>query len=87
LNDVADKVKHGTVCIALPHLVPAEVRAQTGNNGTLIDGKGKWIVTESFLKLKGSTELEPFLPKGNYIRYRFGDTEVKFSPVEGITTK
>ena len=83
LNDVIDKVKQGAVCVTLPHLAPAEVRAQTGNNGTLTDGQGKWIVTESFLSLVGSSDIEPFLPTGDYMRYQFGDKEVRFTPVGG----
>lgn len=89
LNDVEECVRQGAVCVALTHLAPAEIRRQTGNNGVLVDGRGKWVVSESFLDPNGivKTQVEPFLPKGNYIRYRFGNTEVKFSPSGGNQNK
>lgn len=87
LNDVIEKVKQGATCVALPHLAPPEVRSRTGNNGTITEGKGRWIVTESFLGLTGSPHLEPFLPSDNHIRYRFGDTEVKFTPAGANNNK
>ncbi len=89
LNDVEECVRQGAVCVALTHLAPAEIKRQTGNNGVLVDGRGKWVVSESFLDPNGivKTQVEPFLPKGNYIRYRFGNTEVKFSPSGGNQNK
>jgi hypothetical protein len=87
LNDVKELVKQGVVCVTLPHLAPAEVIAKTGSNGVLTDGQGKWIVCESFLNLKGDPELDPFLPSGDYIRYQFGNTEVKFTPAGGDNNK
>lgn len=87
LDDVKQCVRQGAVCVTLIHLAPAEIKARTGNNGILADGRGKWVVSGSFLDPGVKKQVEPFLPKGNYIRYRFGNTEVKFSPVGGNNNK
>jgi hypothetical protein len=80
LNAVSSRVKQGAVCVALPGLVPNEIRSATGNNGVVTDGAGKWVVTESFLTDLVKKNVQTFLPKENNIRYRFGDTEVQFQP-------
>lgn len=87
LADVRQRVKEGAICATLPHLAPSEVTDRTGNNGAMNDGQGKWIVAESFLNLIGIQDLKPFLPKGNYMTYQFGDKEVKFAPVGGDNNK
>lgn len=83
LDAVSSRVKRGAVCVALPGLVPKYVRTATSNNGVLLDGAGKWVVTESFLTDLVKQNVQPFLPKENYIRYRFGDTEVQIRPTNG----
>jgi hypothetical protein len=80
LDAVSSRVKQGAVCVSLPALVPKDIRTAAGNNGMVTDGSGKWVVTESFLTDQVKQNVQPFLPKENYIRYRFGDTEVQFRP-------
>lgn len=83
LSAVESCVKNGAVCVSLPHLVPGKVIDKTGVNGVFSEGKGKWLVTQSFDNKEVKRIIEPFLPKENHIRYRFGDTEVIFRPVDG----
>ena len=87
LEDVKKCVKNGAICISLPHLVPDDVKLKTGAKGKLKDGKGEWVVTNSFLDLKDDSVLKPFLPRDNAMSYRFGDTEVKFKPTNGDFNK
>jgi hypothetical protein len=83
LNDVKARVQQGAVCVSLPGLAPAEILSQTGNNGSVNDGQGEWIISESFLSNEVKLAVQDFLPQENYIRYQFGDTEVQFRPVAG----
>ncbi len=83
LEAVRSLVRNGAVCVSLPHLVPDKVLAETGSHGVLADGEGKWVVTESFLHETVQQHVEAFLPEDNYIRYRFGDREVEFRPIDG----
>ncbi|WP_430813810.1 T9SS type A sorting domain-containing protein [Carboxylicivirga sp. RSCT41] len=87
LTDVQARVRQGTLCISLPHLAPTDIYTQTGNNGSVTDGQGQWIVSESFLSDEVKQAVEPFLPQENYIRYQFGETEVQFRPVNGDNNK
>ncbi|WP_430813813.1 hypothetical protein [Carboxylicivirga sp. RSCT41] len=87
LNDVQARVQQGAVCVSLSSLAPADIVSQTGNNGSVSDGTGKWVVTESFLSDEVKTAVAPFLPAENYIRYKFGETEVKFRPYNGNNNK
>ncbi len=80
-------VRQGAVCMALPHLAPDYVLQGTGNNGIFQDGEGKWVVSGSFMNEIVKQNTEPFLPHEEYIRYRFGDTEVQFRPVDGDYNK
>lgn len=81
LKAVSECVSRGAVCVALPHLVPPAVRLRTGAEGSLEQGRGRWLVTESFLTEKVRLAARPVLPRENYIRYRFGDAVVEFRPV------
>jgi hypothetical protein len=83
LNAVQLRVQAGATCISLPHLAPDSIYNQTGNNGSVIDGQGLWVVTESFLSTVVREAVQPFLPTDNFIRYKFGNTEVRFTPVDG----
>ena len=87
LNDVRDKVKQGAVCVSLPGLAPTEILNRTGNNGSVTDGQGKWIISESFLSDEVKDGVQPFLPQEDYIRYQFGNTEVQFRPLGGDKNK
>jgi len=80
-------VKQGAVCVSLPNLAPAEILNQTGNNGSLADGQGQWIVSKSFLSDEVKQAVQSFLPQENYMRYQFGATEVQFRPVGGDKDK
>ena len=73
--------------MSLPNLALAEIANHTGNNWSVTDGQGKWIVSESFLSDEVKQAVQSFLPEENYIRYRFGDTEVQFIPVDGDNDK
>lgn len=87
LNAVVEKVEQGAICVTLPQLAPEEIVSQTGNNGSVKSGSGKWIVTESFLSSEVKQNVDLFLPKENYIRYQFGNTEVTFRPYDGDNNK
>ena len=87
LSYIKEKIKQGAVCVTLPQLAPEEILSQTGNNGNVESGLGKWIVTESFLSSEVKQAVELFLPKENYIRYQFGNTEVVFRPHDGDNNK
>jgi hypothetical protein len=87
LSNVKVRVQQGAVCVSLPQLAPGEIISQTGNNGSVNDGQGKWIVSESFLSNKVKQAVQPYLPKENYIRYQFGNTEVRFRPINGNNDK
>jgi len=86
-RDVKARVEQGAVCVSLPGLAPAEIVAQTGNCGSVTDGQGKWIITESFLSNEVKQAVQSFLPEENTIRYQFGDTQVQFRPVGGDNDK
>ncbi len=81
LNAVESLVKEGTICVSLPNLIPSRVKTQTGDNGILNDGKGKWIISKSFLTDEVKENIKPFLPQENYIRYQFGNKEIQFRPI------
>jgi len=83
LNAIKSKVKQGAVCISLPDLAPPGVKQATHNNGVFNDGKGKWVITDSFLSPLAKEYADPFILKENYSRYRFGNTEIQFRPVDG----
>lgn len=81
LEAVRSLVKKGAICVSLPHLAPKDITDMTGKYGVFSDGKGKWVISESFLDDTVKQHVNPFLPKENYIRYRFGDTQVIFRPI------
>ncbi|MCP4313402.1 MAG: T9SS type A sorting domain-containing protein [Bacteroidetes bacterium] len=83
LSDVKARVQQGALCVSLPTLAPAEIVSQTGNNGSISDGEGQWLISESFLSTAVQQAVQPYLPQENYMRYQFGDTEVQFRPVDG----
>lgn len=76
LQAVQECVRTGTTCITLPSLAPEDVIAQTGDNGVIDDGKGRWLVTTDFLAESVREAVAPLLPEPDTIRYRFGKTEV-----------
>jgi hypothetical protein len=76
-------VKRGATCVALPHLLPGWVRRKTGDAGHLRSGEGLWVATESFLADAVREHVEHVIPREDVIRYRFGDNEVAFSPIDG----
>jgi hypothetical protein len=76
LQAVTECVRAGTTCITLPSLAPENIRAQTGDNGIVEDGEGKWIVTTDFLADPVREAIVPLLPEPDTIRYRFGKAEV-----------
>jgi len=83
LADVKTRVQQGTLCVSLPTLAPAEIVSRTGQNGSISYGQGKWLVSESFLSEAVQQAVQAYLPRENYIRYQFGDTEVQFRPEAG----
>ncbi len=83
LRDVAECVAEGATCIAMPHLLPTEVRQITGDNGTLEEGKGRWVATTDFLSDAVRPYVDHVIPREDMLRYRFGDTVVTFRPRDG----
>jgi len=81
LKAVEQCVSDGVTCIALPHLVPKRVAGQTGSNGTLTDGRGRWVVTEDFLADRVREQMQHVIPSEDIIRYRFGQYLVTMKPV------
>ncbi|NLV73128.1 MAG: hypothetical protein GXY52_00360 [Chloroflexi bacterium] len=74
----ADCVRSGALCVSLPHLAPERVRRTTGEDGELADGAGKWLVTPDFLAPGVRKAVRHILPPYDTMRYRFGNTEVRF---------
>ncbi|MBD3174940.1 MAG: hypothetical protein GF320_07155 [Armatimonadia bacterium] len=83
LLDVQRRVREGATCIALPHLAPLSVRAETGSSGYLEVGEGRWVVTESFLSDQARAAAAGAIPDEDVIRYRFGQTTVELRPIGG----
>ena len=82
LDDVAACVEAGATCVALAHLAPEAVRREAGGTGVVAAGAGRWVLVEDFLDPLAVEHIVPTLPTGKTIRYRFGDTMVRFAPVE-----
>jgi len=76
-------VADGATCIALPHLLPADVARATGRNGSLKHGAGLWIATEDFLAPHVRKQVQHILPEPGTLRYRFGDRTVRCLPLDG----
>jgi len=83
IEAVQHSVQDGAVCVGLPQLLPAYVTAVTGNNGTMTEGAGKWVATESFLSAHVSDAVQHVLPDSNTIRYQFGNDTVTFHTIDG----
>jgi len=81
LQDVAECVAAGATCVALAHLAPEDVRREAGGPGVVAAGTGRWVLVEDFLDPLAVEHLLPALPAGKTIRYRLGDTMVRFAPV------
>jgi len=82
-RDVEACVGDGATCIALPHLLPERVIAETGRNGARNDDKGMWVATTDFLAPHVAEHVAHVLPPEDELRYRFGDTQIVFRPVDG----
>ena len=83
LTAIEQCVRRGATCVALPHLLPDRVRAATGEQGELQDGKGLWLATPDFLAPAVKDRVAHVLPEEDVIRYRFGNHLVTFRPVDG----
>ncbi|HUW62587.1 MAG TPA: Amuc_1099 family pilus-like system protein [Candidatus Bathyarchaeia archaeon] len=83
LEAVQNLVQDGATCVGLPHLLPGYVTAVTGNNGTMTEGAGKWVATESFLATHVSEAVQHVLPDPDTIRYQFGNDTVTFHTIDG----
>lgn len=82
-NAVAQRVKEGATCVALPHLLPTDVRQKTGDHGELRDGNGLWVATTNFLSEPVKKRVQHVIPQRDEIRYRFGKQSVVLEPVQG----
>lgn len=90
LQAVEDKVANGAVCVSLPHLVPQRIKDIVGKSEafkTINDNKGKWVITNTFISPDVKTQVESYLPKKNYMRYRFGNTYVEIYPINSNSNK
>jgi len=87
LEGVAERVQEGALCIAMKHLLPEAVLKETGDNGEFAYGAGLWVATTDFLAPHVRQRIIPFFPHHNTIRYRFGDTEVRFNATEDNPNK
>ncbi len=83
LTAIEQCVRNGATCVALPHLLPDRVRAATGEQGELRDGKGLWLATPDFLGPAVKARVAHVIPEEDVIRYRFGNHLVTFRPVDG----
>lgn len=79
LKAVANRVRAGATCVALPHLVqPLSFHERRSPTAIVPSGKGKWVITEDFDGPEVLTQIKPFLGDSREIRYRFGRHEVRF---------
>jgi hypothetical protein len=83
LDAVSRCVREGATCISLPHLAPEHVRDALDDHGVLTEGQGRWVVDADFLSETVRDSVASLVPQDDCIRYRFGDAEVVFSPVDG----
>ncbi len=87
LHAVTQCVHAGTTCVTLPHLAPKKIRTQTGCEGSIDDGEGKWIVTTDFCADAVREALVSVLPEPDTISYRFGNAEVILQIQDGDPNK
>ena len=80
---VRRSVAAGATCVALPHLLPEEILLKTGRNGEFPEGEGRWVATSDFLADHVKLRVRHVIPKGDEMRYRFGDRQVVFLPLDG----
>lgn len=79
LKAVANRVRAGATCVALPSLVePLSLHEPGGRPVVVTSGKGKWVITEDFDGPEVLAQVKPFLGDARQIRYRFGKHEVRF---------
>lgn len=81
---VSECVRAGAVCVSLPHLLPGDLRPGSDKTDWVAsDGAGKWISTQDFLAPHVRKHIRHVIPEYDRIRYRFGETEVNFRPIDG----
>jgi hypothetical protein len=76
-------VTNGAKCVSLPHLVPNGL-PDPDPNGIIVQGSGRWVVTNDFLSDTVRGEVAHVIPQEDIIRYRFGDNTVIMKEVRGI---
>ncbi|HHU84779.1 MAG TPA: hypothetical protein GXZ23_06380 [Clostridiales bacterium] len=81
LKAVTEMVKDkGMVVVTSKRFAPDYILSQVkGKYCEIIDGKGKWIITDSFSSNKLKKALETYLGKKGEIRLTFKDREIKFN--------
>jgi hypothetical protein len=80
LKAVANRVRAGATCVALPSLIHRLSLHETTSRGTAVvpSGKGRWVITNDFDSPEVLAEVKPFLGDAREIRYRFGKREIRF---------
>lgn len=82
LKAIANRVRTGATCVALPTLVKPLSLAVTGQRTAIVaSGRGKWVITEDFDGPEVLAQVKSFLGNPREIRYRFGNREVRFRRV------
>lgn len=79
---VAEAVRSGAICVGRPALLPESIRKKA-QQGVVSEGAGKWLASETFLDDAVRELVEPMLPAEDKLTYRFGDTKITLSPVNG----
>lgn len=73
----------GATCVGFPGLLPKRITDRTGPRGMLLEGAGRWVVTEDFLSDHVRQYIQHVIPKQDIIRYQFGNDLVTIKPVDG----
>ncbi len=79
LKGVAELVREdGLTVVTTKRYIPEKLRRQIrGSYCEISDGKGKWIVTKSFLSRKVKLAVKSFIGKKGEMRFTFGNQTVK----------
>ncbi len=79
LKSIAELVKeNGLTVVTTKRFLPEKLQHKLkGGYCEITDGKGKWIVTKSFLSRKVKLAVKPFIGKKGEMRFTFGNKTVK----------
>jgi hypothetical protein len=78
-------VQRGAKCLALPHLFPdlAAAQPKRGDSAVISQGRGSMLLTDDVDGEAARAFVAPHLDAPDVVRYRFGDHEIRLSPLAG----